>query len=111
MKGISVLLFCVFISYTLSDKQNVAPFHQQTGASVGFHDMIKRDKPKESACSKDECYQSMPSKYCCEGLTCSCSREEKKCTCNSQDIIHGTHNSILQSVIAVLIFFVNLPTC
>ncbi|XP_052831634.1 uncharacterized protein LOC128250513 [Octopus bimaculoides] len=115
MKGISVLLFSVFISYTLSVKQDVAPFHQRIGDYVSLSNMthsnkFKRNKPNPK-CNELFCDGSgRPTSFrCCPGLKCVC-RILLKCRCSSKDTIHMAHNGIHQTVIAFLIFIVNLPS-
>ncbi|XP_052831635.1 uncharacterized protein LOC128250514 [Octopus bimaculoides] len=113
MKGISVLLFCVFISYTFSDKQYVAPFHQRIGDYVSLSNVTDSDKIKRAAitCSRDACslHTVPPMPPCCAGLTCICIFSFI-CQCSSQTMIHVTNTGILQTVIVFLSFVVNLPS-
>ncbi|XP_052831762.1 uncharacterized protein LOC128250536 isoform X2 [Octopus bimaculoides] len=111
MKNISVLFFCAFISYSFSGKRNVALVHQQTGvyvslSAVSYSDRIKR----RGRCTKGPCNGPRPRlrRPCCAGYICEC--ENRKCYCSSQNRIHVATNGIVQTVIAFLIFIVNLPS-
>ncbi|XP_052831777.1 uncharacterized protein LOC128250541 isoform X3 [Octopus bimaculoides] len=108
MKGISVLLFCAFISYSFSDEQNVTSVHRQTTANVSLNNMTHSGKCKRTLCSMYECNRYLTDKNCCPGVNCHCNLPQRICMCSSQNIIYGTHNSILQSIIALPIFLVNL---
>ncbi|XP_052831638.1 uncharacterized protein LOC128250516 isoform X2 [Octopus bimaculoides] len=102
MKSLSVLLFCVFVSYTFSDKENVT----HTGTVVSFTIVTKSNTVKGifNQCTKEYCYlhELIPRRSCCLGLRCVCKKIRHNCWCSSQNVIHVMNNGMIQTVASIL---------
>ncbi|XP_052831775.1 uncharacterized protein LOC128250541 isoform X2 [Octopus bimaculoides] len=96
MKGISVLLFCAFISYSFSDEQNVTSVHRQTTANVSLNNMTHSDRIKRdgATCSLRPCAHA-PIENCCKGHNCICYVVPggTRCVCVAPEV----DNAILQT--------------
>ncbi|XP_052831640.1 uncharacterized protein LOC128250517 [Octopus bimaculoides] len=110
MKGISVLLFCVFVSYT-SGKQDVATIDLRRRHHAHRRNTSNEDTTPYVPCSTGVCYSYnyVNRPFCCSGYSCECNFIFR-CSCNSKNMIHEANNGLCQTVIAFLIFLVNLPS-